>query len=57
LRLAHPVDVDQVHGDFDRGVLTVTLPHGADAERGHRIKIESGSPSIRRQKGAPESRH
>ena len=57
LRLAHPVDADQVHAHFDRGVLTVTLPHSAEAERGHRIKIESGSPSIGRQKGAPESRH
>ncbi|GAA0320397.1 Hsp20/alpha crystallin family protein [Sphingomonas oligophenolica] len=57
LRLAHPVDPDQVHAHFDRGVLTVTLPHSAEAERGHRIRIESGPTPAGKQTDASESRH
>jgi len=42
LRLPQPVDPDQVHAHFDRGVLTVTLPRSEQENARRKIAIESG---------------
>ena len=57
LRLPYPVDADAVKAHFDRGVLTITLPRNAEAERRRRIAIESGPAPAAEARSASEARH
>ncbi len=43
IRLPYPVNPEQVHAEFDHGVLTVTLPKSATQEKVHRIQVASGA--------------
>jgi HSP20 family protein len=43
LRLPYAVDPEQVQARFDNGVLTVTLPKTAQAERSRRIQVQGGA--------------
>ena len=46
IQLPFSPDPDQIRANFDRGVLTVTLPKTDQArERARRIEVQSGSPS------------
>ncbi|MCA1491480.1 Hsp20/alpha crystallin family protein [Ensifer sp. NBAIM29] len=42
LRLPYSVDPDKVEADFADGVLTVTLPKGAEQERSRKIQVQRG---------------
>ncbi len=42
LQLLFPVDPDRVQANFENGVLTVTLPKSAQAERLRRIQVQGG---------------
>jgi len=53
LRLPSPVDLDQVHADFNNGVLTVTLPKTKAQDRSRRIQIQGGGQP--RVEARPES--
>jgi HSP20 family protein len=44
LRLPFPVRADEVQASFENGVLTVTLPKTAAAERTRRIELRRGAP-------------
>lgn len=54
LQLPFKVEPDQVSARFENGVLTVTLPRGAQQERAHRIAIHSGGG--RSSQGALENK-
>jgi HSP20 family protein len=43
IRLPFPINPDQVKASFENGVLTVTLPKTAQAERTRRIQVRAGS--------------
>lgn len=43
IRLPYPVNPDQVHAEFDHGVLTVTLPKSAMQDKVHHIEVASGT--------------
>lgn len=58
LRLPFAVDPEQVRASFENGVLTVTLPKSARAERTRRIQVGRGTGSQQRigqggEKGEP----
>ena len=42
IRLPFPINPDQVKASFENGVLTVTLPKTAQAERTRRIQVRAG---------------
>ena len=42
LQLPFPVDPDRVQANFENGVLTVTRPKSAQAERSRRIQVQGG---------------
>ena len=42
IRLPFPINPDQVKASFENGVLTVTLPKTAQAERTRRIQVQAG---------------
>jgi HSP20 family protein len=42
LRIPWPVNPDEVQADFERGVLTVTLPKAKQEEKSRRIEVRSG---------------
>ncbi len=42
VRLPFPINPDQVKASFENGVLTVTLPKTAQAERTRRIQVQAG---------------
>ncbi|HKR90766.1 Hsp20/alpha crystallin family protein [Novosphingobium sp.] len=44
LWLQQPIDPEQVRAHFDRGVLTVIIPHEGEQHRHHRIAIDRGAP-------------
>jgi len=43
LRLPYSIDPEQVQARFENGVLTVTLPKTAQAERSRRIQVQGGA--------------
>jgi HSP20 family protein len=42
LRLPYSVDSDKIRAEFDKGVLTVTLPKCKDKERSRKIPVQRG---------------
>ena len=47
LQLPYSVDLEQVRAEFDKGVLTVTVPKCREKEHSRRIPVQSGrNPSV-----------
>lgn len=53
LRLPFHVEPDQVHAQFENGVLTVTLPKPEQRERSRRIQIQGAQSSGTQRVGGP----
>lgn len=53
LRLPTPVDPEKVEARFDNGVLTITVPKSAAAQRSRRVQVTGGSSGASDGKGTP----